>query len=227
MSICMKKKNTLLYLDEILVNEAKKRKVNISKITEDALKHYLFQTMSDEEEKSIDFGPFLQNLREEKRCFFLPFELKSLHVVNIGTIKMLHTQLKKINLFVGDSNTGKTTLIRCITHMFSLAEPNIEQLLGTFANVSGIYLDVIPENPLTLKLVKRKNGAPSKEETMKCILLDDPGIGLNKETYKMLLNYLRRLDKQIIMTTTPRPEIQTERRFKDSKIFDMNVFKRK
>ena len=220
----MGKKNTLLYLDEKLVKEAKKLHFNISKITEDAIKHHLFTSLSSGEKASIDFGRYLATLKDEKRCFFLPFKLDELELNSIGTIDGLKTQLGKFNVFIGDHGTGKTTVIRSIVYMLGYPEPNIDRLLKIDEPEGEIRINVLSEESLIVKLKRNKDSEIIIEDTVRCIVLDDPGAELDSENFKKFLDYLRRLDTQIIMTSSSRFNAYFG---SDYKKIDMNIFLKK
>ena len=220
MSICMGKKNTLLYLDENLVKEAKKSNLNISKISENAIKHYLFASYSIGKRASIDYGQYLVTLKEEKRCFFLPFPLDEVELYSIGIIDGLKTKFSQFTVFVGNHGTGKTTVVRSIVHMLGFSEPNIERLLKNNAPMGSICLNVSFEEPLTLKLTRGKHGEIIKEEKIGCIVLDDPGEEFDDKNYYNFIRYLKGLDTQIIMTSRVRFD-------PDSKVIDMNIFLKK
>lgn len=213
----MGKKNTLLYLDEKLVKEAKKLNLNLSKIAENAIKHHLFTSLSTGERASIDFGQYLATLKEEKRCFFLPFQLEEIELYSIGIIDGLKITFEQFTVFVGKHGTGKTTVVRSIVYMLGFSEPNIERLLKNNAPHGSIRLNVVSEEPLTLKLKRGKSGEIIKEEKIGCIVLDNPGEEFDDKNYGNFLYYLRGLDAQIIMTSTSRYD-------PDDKIVDMNIF---
>lgn len=224
MSICVVKKNTLLYLDENLVKEAKKSNINISKITENAIKHYLFNSASTGERASINFGRYLATLKEEKRCFTYPFKLEDVELNCIGIIDGLKTQLDKFNVFMGNHGTAKTTVVRSIVYTLGSSEPNIERLLKSNEPEGQIRLNIISEEPIILKLKRDTNGEIIKQEKIGCIILDDPGAEFDEENFKKLLNYLRRLDAQIIMTSTPKFNDYFN---PDDNMIDMNIFLKK
>ena len=224
MSICMGKKNTLLYLDETLVKEAKKSHLNISKITEDAIKHYLFSFLSTGEKASIDFGQYLATLKQEKRCYFFPFKLDELELKSIGTIDGLKILFDKFNVFIGNHGTGKTTIIRSIAYMLGYPEPNIERLLKSDEPEGEIRLNVISEGSLILKLKRGIDFEIIKEEKIGCIVLDNPGAEFGGENFKKLLYYLKRLNSQIVMTSTPKFNEYFD---PDDKKIDMNIFLKK
>lgn len=207
MSICMSKKNTLLYLDENLVKTAKKRNLNISKISEGAIKHHLFTYLSYGEQATIDFKQYIETLKEEKRCFSLPFRLEQIDISQIGAIENLKTNFGKINIFIGDSDSGKTTLVRCIAYMFGFTELNIEHLLKSDMMSGEISLNIDSSNSLVMKLKRSNYGAVTSDDITRCILLDDPGDRLDGRNFIMLLEYLKNRDSQIIMTSLPRREL--------------------
>ena len=118
LNICNMKKNTLLYLDARLVAKAKQYNLNLSKITEYAVKSHLFPMLSIGEKAEADFWEYLKDLEKEKCAFFLPVRIKKIKLANIGPINDLTIGFKKFNIVTGKNASGKTTLIRSIAYIF-------------------------------------------------------------------------------------------------------------
>ncbi len=116
------KKNTLLYLDEDLVKLAKKLDLNISQITEMALKSRILPLLSRKERLEMeerlrkeDFNNYLEDLKKRKKCFFLRIPIKSLELKNIGKFKNKKFHFfKGFNIILGPFGSGKTTIINSI-----------------------------------------------------------------------------------------------------------------
>jgi ABC-type lipoprotein export system ATPase subunit len=218
----MVKKNTLLYLDVNLVKNAKKRNLNISKITESGIKYHLFPYLSYGEKAALNFRNYLDILIEEKRCFPLPFCLKKVDINNLGNIEDLSINFEKINILLGNYGSGKTTIIRCIAHLFGLTKLEYEHLLRSDSLNGKINVEITSNNKLVMKLKRDNYGTVNRDNITKCYLLDDPGERLDDENFNKFLSYLRQLNLQIIMAVSPRHNISFNR---IDKIFDLRVKK--
>ena len=190
MYIWRMKKNTLLYLDDNLVAKAKQYHLNMSQITENAVRSHLFPLLSYGEKAEADFWEYLKNLEKEKVCFFLPSRLKKVKLTATGPIRQLTLTFTNNNLVIGNSASGKTTLLRAIAYVFG------HDPLDEYSFAKGrIELETIPEPSYKMDL--KPEDAKSR---VKCILLDCVGARLDKEHYQKFIKYLRSLDIQIIMT---------------------------
>ena len=205
MSICMPKKNTLLYLDKNLVDAAKKHGLNISQITENAIRSNIFPDLSMQQRIVMDFGKHLEDLEKEWRCFFLPFRLSGVEIRNIGPIESLQSDLGKLNAIVGSNASGKTTIIRSIAYVFGYAFEHVGRigyLVNADAKKGEIKVKVkIGKGALSAKLERGKT-PPRPESGFRCILIDDMGARLDKKGFKLFLDYLKGLDSQVIFTTS-------------------------
>jgi len=116
------KKNTLLYLDNFLVERAKQEKINISELTEEALKNALERstpkTASEYLRRAIvntktDVTPYGE-------AYLLPFQIQSVKLQKIGMISDYKLEFKKdaINIICGPNGSGKSTIIRAILQVF-------------------------------------------------------------------------------------------------------------
>lgn len=197
----MSKKNTVLYLDENLIDKARKRNLNLSQIMEIALKQHLFPYLSTSERIAIDFDEYLENLKREKRCFLLPCELKRLRLRNVGFIKNLDVEFQKVTIILGRAGTGKTTIIRSIAYMLGLEDFPESQLLKDGFTRGKIELDVVPKKRLNLSLKAGGDVSFVRSGKDRCILLDAPGDIFDSETFKKFLHHLMGFDLQIVMTT--------------------------
>ena len=109
MSICKMKKNTLLYLDQTLVKAAKKANLNISQITEKAIRRTLRQEPKNQEEK------FKQFLEDEDYTNYAHYKMDALRMDFSGKQKYKKmTFAKGINLIIGPNASGKTTICQTI-----------------------------------------------------------------------------------------------------------------
>ena len=65
-----------------------------------------------------------------------------LHIKNFGPIKDVKLELKKINIFIGEHNSGKSNILEALTWFSpdSLAEGHFKQLFR-FKNVGDFFYD--------------------------------------------------------------------------------------
>lgn len=99
------KKNTLIYLEKNLVKRAKENKINISKITENALKEVL-EEYRDRHDPSYIF--------ENSEKTFLPYQIKKITIKQYAMFKNIEFSFKKTNLILGKNASGKTLLLKAI-----------------------------------------------------------------------------------------------------------------
>lgn len=223
--IIMPKKNTSIYLDKDLVRYAKKHNINISQLTENAIKQELFHLLSTGEKALIDIKSYLELLKTNRQCYFLPLELSGIEINNVANFDKFPAKFNQYNVIVGPYESGKTMLIRIIAYALSLDDFPIRNLLGP--NKGDGYIRISVNN--TKKLISRIS-IINEQDTLKngrtrCILLDDvfDGIDLEKclhfndiKYQSMLTNFkeflcnLREYNIQIILTTS----------FTDEKVYD-------
>jgi len=105
------KKNTLLYLDENMVQQAKDLGLNLSKICQNAINSELSFLGSGQ------FNPedFLNELYLSGSAIFLPIKINSVKIENMGIIKNAEIEFKEKNIIVGSNATGKTTILKSIS----------------------------------------------------------------------------------------------------------------
>ena len=153
--ICMKK-NTLLYLDNNLVDKAKEANINISQFVEKKLKEelraarpktaseYLQKIVSD---TNLDGNSFYGE------AYQLPFQIESLKLENVGLFKSFELTFKKdtVNLISGPNGSGKSTILRSILlafgkrHKYFPKSPTGQIILTPFPNQCQITISVAEE----------------------------------------------------------------------------------
>ena len=67
--------------------------------------------------------------------------IKSLNIQNFKSIKHLHLDCKKINIFIGSPNTGKSNLLESIG-IFSCIYGRIEDLVRLGKNYANLFNDL-------------------------------------------------------------------------------------
>jgi len=214
----MAKKNTLLYLDEELVKKAKELRLNLSEIAENALKEHMFPMLSYGESVAIDFINYLKTLEKEGRCYFLPFQIKKIHLKNIGVHDNLILSFDALNIVEGRYRDGKTTFVKSIVKTIGYESPNFHNLLSPGKKTYDIDIEVDPIRILSLTYGKHNNSGFIENRTTRCIVMDEPlsrlSIGLKKE----FLQYLMGLNTQIILTCAPIDMIELPDEFRVSRL---------
>jgi predicted ATP-dependent endonuclease of OLD family len=201
----MAKKNTLLYLEDNLVRSAKQYGINISKLAEDAIKSSLFPILSHGQRIELDFDGYIKSMEGEKKAFFLPFEIKRAKLSNIGPHKELDVKLGKLNIILGKNGSGKTILLRAIASSLGFDDIYKDNMIKEESKkgeisveLKGNYASVVLES------------AKEPQRSFKCLLVDDPFNRLDRQVRKKLLEYLKRLDVQVIATSLPFEDIKNK-----------------
>lgn len=219
----MGKKNTLLYLDSDLVGLAKRMKVNISEITESAIKEKLLPILSCSEKMIFDIESYLEEMESINSCFFLPFPIRKVEVKNMGPISSVSMEFGRgINIINGRCGTGKTLILRAMALAFGIytpekPSPQKHTPMGRFLkhDEKGGYIKIlIYENEKTMKFDASN---PNGKRDGGCLLLDDAIARLPEKEIKRFINKLKnKYPGQIIMTT-----IMGELKLPNAKIFNL------
>ena len=184
------KKNTLLYLDKRMVTLAKKFDLNISQITENALKSRLYPYVSAGERQLFFFG-HVEELKKQGSCFFLPAGIKSLQIKKVRLFKDLKLSFSRsVNIVYGPNASGKTILIKIIASVNQLLEKTNKK------KIKKVRIEFSPKSEIAIKYYGKKT---DKDE---CILLDEPVHLLEKKHKKQFLDWLKKeYDNQVILIT--------------------------
>jgi len=134
-----------------------------------------------------DFERYLKSLKTEGRCVFLPFEIQSLHLRNIGRFDEKHLDFDDVTVILGNNGSGKTTITKAIQSVSGFqvgvkAGQNSGEINMTLSDDSVLHQDVF------------------NAENVNCIVLDCAGERLDQERYRQFLHYLRDMDVQLILT---------------------------
>jgi predicted ATP-binding protein involved in virulence len=139
-----------------------------------------------------DFGRYLKSLEAEGRCVFLPYQIQSLHLRNIGKFVEKHLDfyngnVSNVTVILGDNGSGKSTIIRAISSVVGSQNMVKDGQRAGEINLTHsdgrLHLDIYGAGEIL------------------CIALDDNTINrLDRERYSQFLNYLRDLDVQLILT---------------------------
>lgn len=194
------KKNTLLYLDSHLVELAKKKGLNLSKVMEDTLNEILFERRGLGE---LSFWEFLVKMKDEMECemYFLPFQVKRLRLENIGVFDRFEADFKKddVNLIYGGGGAGKSTILRSIAYCFGIENKYFKEP-GRLGKTGQIEVEVYPNSNLVTAEVK-EGSIKTHFHNAGCILLDEPFARLNSRRAEAFLKQLTKLQKQVIVAS--------------------------
>ncbi|MFE3846187.1 ATP-binding protein, partial [Thermoplasmatota archaeon] len=160
------------------------------------------------EKASIDFDNYLKILEKEKRCFFIPFELKKVEIRNIGVITKLEINFDKQTIIEGNFGEGKTTLIKSVANVFGYDIPNFHNLLSSRKKPYGINVVIKPESKINLSFNEEGLNTFKQNRTIRCIIIDEPMDILSLNLKNEFLSYLSSLNTQIILTNTPEEHIK-------------------
>ncbi|HOC78170.1 MAG TPA: hypothetical protein PKO31_05720 [Methanofastidiosum sp.] len=207
------KKNTLLYLDENLVELAKEKNFNISEIAEEAIKTKLningYHKMFDPEE-------YLENLRKKGLAYYIPFRINKIEIENYKFAEKVNIDFREKNLLEGINGSGKTRIVRSILMFFD----NSHRLLG-------FSKEACPQGIGEIKIHFDNRGMIGCEVCGEriglnegCIVIDE-GLGkLDSDSGIVFLKYLLDRKEQIIVTT-----VSSEIYISDPKIKEFNMIK--
>jgi ATPase subunit of ABC transporter with duplicated ATPase domains len=192
------KKNTLLYLDSVLVERAKQENINISGLTEEALKHALekFHPRTAHEYVQRVLADSGRGLAPYGEAYLLPFQIASLKLENIGLFTDFDISFRKneINVIYGQNASGKTTIIRSILlalstrHNYFAESENGKVSVTLFPDQQSAIINTNEQNP------------PDLARGYKCLVMDEFFPRVPERMIPELLEEMRNLKIQIIVT---------------------------
>jgi hypothetical protein len=188
------KKNTLLYLDEHLVRQAKNYDINLSKVAEQAIKSELAQ-----------HRPFVFDAKEHLKsltCYFLPFRIELLDIKNIGPIKKRSMEFSSLNIILGKNASGKSILLSAINHVATRAAIDGDRF---FSNMDAWSIRIKKADERNILYAGARNPIPTSHG---CLLVDDAFERLGRDYHVMFMDYLKTLKSQLILTCTKLPKIK-------------------
>ncbi|MEM3458976.1 MAG: AAA family ATPase [Candidatus Bathyarchaeia archaeon] len=195
------KKKTLLYLDNDLVEKAKKENLDISKLTEEAIKEALKVTIPKTARDYLQIIVAEAGREEARYCeaHLLPFQIESLKLENVGPFKEFEAIFKKdaINVIYGPCGSGKSTIVRAILlafgirHKYSLSKTvNGKITLKLFPDQHSINIMVNKENPL------------DAAKGYRCLIGDDFFDRIPKRMVPEICKEMKSLQMQTIITAS-------------------------
>jgi hypothetical protein len=160
----------------------------------------------------MDFNRYLKELEKQKRCVFLPFEIKSINLKNINKYVEKNVEFSRYNILYGNIGGGKSTIIKSIRG---------------FTGVEGLLRDNQTSGEINLITSdsKRYHLDVYSSGVTKCLAVDNGGERLDTSCYNDFLYYLRHLDVQLILTienmNIDRKEL-LDRAFPDCRFIQLN-----
>jgi len=194
------KKNTLLYLDINLVEKAKKRNINISKLTEDALKQALQTSLPVNAQEYVsrvlaDAGNEVARYGES---YLLPFQIESLKLSNVGPLREFEATFGRNapNLIVGPGGSGKSFILRSILLAFGKQHTSF-QTLGN----GKVMVKLFKDQDLTTITINAEDKL-DLARGYRCLLLDDAFHSVSEGMVSEIFSELQKLRLQTIMATS-------------------------
>jgi len=195
------KKNTLLYLDSDLVERAKRENINISRLTEGALKlaleietprtakEHLRRLLTEVGNESSLYG----------ETYLLTFQIESLKLTKVGPFDNFeaHFSRNSISVIHGSCGSGKSTIIRSILCAFGIRHRYFTEKAFDTGTIS---VKVFPRQDSIN--ITGMNSSQNILRGYKCLIADDPLERIPKDIIVPLFAELEHLEIQIILTAS-------------------------
>ncbi|MEM3697103.1 MAG: AAA family ATPase [Candidatus Bathyarchaeia archaeon] len=196
------KKKTLLYLDSDLVEKAKKENLDISKLTEEAIKETLKVTIPKTARNYLQIILAEAGREEARYCevHLLPFQIESLKLENVGPFKEFEAKFKKdaINVIYGPCGSGKSTIVRAILLAFGIRHKYFFS-----KTVNGkITLKLVPEQDSIHIMVNKENPSDAAK-SYRCLIGDNFFDRIPKRMVTEICKEMKNLQLQAIITSLP------------------------
>jgi len=195
------KKNTLLYLDSDLVERAKRENINISRLTEGALKQALeIETPRTAKEH---LRRLLTEVGNESslygETYLLTFQIESLKLTKVGPFDNFeaHFSRNSISVIHGSCGSGKSTIIRSILCAFGIRHRYFTEKAFDTGTIS---VKVFPRQDSIN--ITGMNSSQNILRGYKCLIADDPLERIPKDIIVPLFAELEHLEIQIILTAS-------------------------
>jgi len=194
------KKDVLLRLDTDLIEKARRENINISKLTEKALKQEL-ETRSPRTAHEHLQKMLAEIGREGSyygETYLLPFQIEKLKLTNVGPFENFEASFKAnaLNIIHGSCGSGKSTIIRSILYAFGVKHKHFTERV---LDGGAIEVKLFPgQNFINIK------GISSEQNPLRgyqCLLADDSFDRIPKEMIAPLFTELKCIRTQIILTT--------------------------
>jgi len=195
------KKNTLLYLDSDLVERAKRENLNISRLTEEALKQALEITTPKTAKEHL--RRLLAEVGSENsfygETYFLPFQIESLRLTKVGLFDNFEAKFHKnsTNIIHGSCGSGKSTIIRSIMFAFGIKH---RYFTNRVFNDGAITLRLFPNRDSIS--ITGMYSAQNYTRGYQCLIADDSLERLTKNMVVPFFAELKDLGIQVIITAS-------------------------
>jgi ABC-type glutathione transport system ATPase component len=192
------KKNTLLYLDSFLVERAKQEDINISELTEQALKQTLEKTNPKTAAEYLRRAIVntCKNLSPYGEAHLLPLQIQSLTLKNMGKFQNHTVNFKKdtINAVCGPNGSGKSTIIRAIHQVFC----STKNYFSSSENAE-IQVQLFPDQQ-TVTVNPNEHDLQDLARGYKCLIMDEVIPAVSPIMLKDLIELLSDMQIQVIAT---------------------------
>jgi len=180
--------------------KAKGENINISKLTEKALKHAL-ETRSPRTAHEHLQKMLAEIGREGSyygETYLLPFQIETIKLTKVGPFESFEASFKAnaLNMIHGLCGSGKSTIIRSILYAFGIKHKHFTERA---LDGGAIEVKLFPgQNFINIK------GISSEQDPLRgyqCLLADDSFDRIPKEMIAPLFTELKHLEIQVILTT--------------------------
>jgi len=192
------KKNTLLYLDSHLVERAKQEDINISELTEQALKQTLEKTNPKTAAEYLRRAIVntSKNLSPYGEAHLLPLQIQSVTLKNIGKFQNHTINFKKdtINAVCGPNESGKSTITRAIHQVFC----STKNYFSSSENAE-IQVQLFPDQQ-TITVNPNEHDLQDLARGYKCLIMDEVIPAVSPIMLNDLIELLSDMQIQVITT---------------------------
>ncbi|MEM2112147.1 MAG: AAA family ATPase [Candidatus Bathyarchaeia archaeon] len=201
MHLIFMKKKTLLYLDSDLVEKAKKENLDISKLTEEAIKETLKVTIPKTARDYLQIILAEAGREDARYCevHLLPFQIESLRLEDVGPFKEFEAKFKKgaLNVIYGPCGSGKSTIVRAILLAFG-----IRHKYSFSKTVNGkITLKLFPDQHFINIMVNKENPLDAAK-SYRCLIGDNFFDRIPKRMVPEICKEMKNLQIQTIITAS-------------------------
>lgn len=191
----------MLHLDADLVEKVKKQNIDISIVTEKALKEALKTTIPKTARDYLQIILAEAEREEAHYCevHLLPFQIESIKLENVGPFKEFEARFKKdgINVIYGLCGSGKSTIARAILLAFGIRHKYFFS-----KTVNGkITLKLIPDQR-SINIMVNKENPLDAAKGYGCLIGDDFFDRIPKRMITEICKEMKNLQIQIIVTAS-------------------------
>jgi recombinational DNA repair ATPase RecF len=151
------------------------------------------------------FNPqrYLDHLRARGFLYLIPFKIEKLNLENIHPVRKLTLRFGDKNILYGDDVSGRSAIPRLIANVFSRKSKK-KQVMHISAKTGKIKLELVRDSKtIGIQLNKKK----SESAVSAGIVIDGVLDILPSEFSEKLIDYLRELNMQVIITCYRLPRV--------------------